>query len=130
MKTSILYTIRPVESSEFYAGQEAEIERYSKIHHLFILKKYSDIGYPATNMKRPALNEMIKFLVHTEENIDTILFYAIQHLEKDMKRIHYVMPIVKKHVNEVTFIKNPSSNILDEFKNIHKPIPGRIRKTS
>ncbi|RKQ35852.1 hypothetical protein [Oceanobacillus halophilus] len=103
MKKGVTYTIRPLKPNEIYVKQEMWLNRMNEMQNIEIVKKYSDISYPAINPKRPALNEMTRFLSHSEEKMDFVLFFAVEHFEKDRKRINYVLPLIEKHVKEVIF---------------------------
>lgn len=104
MKKGLLYTIRPMEPNEIYMRQEIKMQMYSYQNNIEIIEKYSDIGYPASNLKRPALQEMINYVSSGKDKIDIVLFYGLELFKKDLPRIQYVEPIIKRYVKEVLYI--------------------------
>ncbi|MBU8789320.1 recombinase family protein [Oceanobacillus caeni] len=106
MKKAILYMIRPLEPNEQFTRQEWTMNEHSKKFNIQIIKKFSDIGYPASNLKRPALQEMIKFMVNSNEKMDLIYFYGIEQCEKDWIRIKYLESTIRSYVHEIVFIKD------------------------
>ncbi|WP_379589543.1 recombinase family protein [Oceanobacillus caeni] len=75
--------IRSLEPNEQFTRQEWTMNEHSKKFNIQIIKKFSDIGYPASNLKRPALQEMIKFMVNSKEKMDLLYFYGIEPYERD-----------------------------------------------
>ncbi|WP_085991126.1 recombinase family protein [Oceanobacillus senegalensis] len=125
-KNTLVYSIRPLESGVI-RRRDAVIRRYSEQYQLHIIRTYSDIGYPASNLKRPALNEMVKYLSETSESIDTILFFAMERFEKDLRRIDYFMPRLKKHVNHILFVQDYQGALVEEVETLDH---GRSYKSS
>ncbi|WP_068673375.1 recombinase family protein [Oceanobacillus sp. Castelsardo] len=106
MKKAILYMIRPLEPNEQFTRQEWMMNEYNNTFNIQIIKKFSDIGYPASNLKRPALQEMIKFMMNSNEKIDLIYFYGIEQFEKDLIRIKYVEPTIRNYIQEILYIED------------------------
>ncbi|MGJ9458769.1 recombinase family protein [Oceanobacillus sp. CF4.6] len=112
-RTGLLYTQRTIQPVENIVNIEARIERFLKISNIERLKTFSDIGY--SNIMRPGLNELLKYLANTEENIDIVVFYSFDRLEREKRRINFVMPRLKKSVEDVIYIKNfPDRSEMDE----------------
>ena len=106
LKKAILYMIRPLGLNEQFTRQEWVMNERSITFNIQIIKKFSDIGYPASNLKRPALHEMIKFMKNSNEKIDLIYFYGIEQYEKDWIRIKYLESIMSSYVHEIVYIKD------------------------
>lgn len=113
MKKALLYMIRPMEPNEIYARQEMNMAHFCKQRNMEIIEKFSDIGYPSSNIKRPALQQLIHFLRNDPKRVDTVLFYGMEHFEKDMARIYYLEPIIKRYVTEILYIQD---SLYDEIK--------------
>ncbi|WP_087974720.1 recombinase family protein [Oceanobacillus rekensis] len=103
-KTGLLYTQRIAEVKLPVADIETEILTYLSQSNIDILKKFSDLGY--ANRMRPGLNELLKYLVNTNEKIDIVAFYSFDHLRRDKRRVNFMMPRIKQYVEEIIFIEN------------------------
>ncbi|MFC4024435.1 recombinase family protein [Oceanobacillus longus] len=115
-RTGLLYTQRTIQPVENIVNIEDRIERFLKISNIKRLKTFSDIGY--SNLMRPGLNELLKYLANTEENIDIVVVYSFDRLEREKRRINFVMPRLKKSVEDVIYIKNfpDRSEIYEEIR--------------
>ncbi|MFP3489867.1 hypothetical protein R0K20_19925, partial [Staphylococcus sp. SIMBA_130] len=58
---------------------------------------------------RTGLNELIKYLMNTDQTIDLVAFYSFDYLGRDKARLNYVMPRIKKYVTRVMLIENQPS---------------------
>jgi DNA invertase Pin-like site-specific DNA recombinase len=103
-KTGLLYTQRIIEVKLPVAEIESEILTYLSQNNINIIKKFSDLGY--ANRMRPGLNELLKYLVNTNEKIDNVTFYSFDHLRRDKRRVNFMMSRIKEYVEEVIFIEN------------------------
>lgn len=103
-KKGIFYSQRIMEKEYNVATIEnAIIERLNE-NNIQIMKRFSDLGFK--NLQRPGLNTLVNYLVNSEEMIDVIAFYSFDHLERDKKRLQFVLPRIQKYVKEVIFIHN------------------------
>lgn len=103
-KTGIFYSQRISEKEYNVARIEnALIERLQE-DNIRITKCFSDFGY--RNLHRPGLNSLIQYLINTDHNIDVVVFYSFDHLDRDKRRLHFVLPRIKRLVNEIVRIKN------------------------
>ncbi|WP_249870079.1 hypothetical protein [Oceanobacillus saliphilus] len=119
-KQGLLYTQRTIQPVENIINTEERIKRFLILSDIEIVKKFSDIGY--ANLMRPGLNELLKFIANTEQKIDTIVFYSFDLSGKDRRRIDFVLPRIKKTVENVMWIKNyPNRSRLyeEEFKEVN-----------
>lgn len=103
-KKGLLYTQRIVEVKHPVAQIETDILNYLSQSNINIKGKFSDLGY--ANRMRPGLNELLKYLVNTNEKIDIVAFYSFDHLRRDKRRVNFMMPRIKKYVEEIIFIEN------------------------
>ncbi|MBP2078800.1 recombinase family protein [Oceanobacillus polygoni] len=107
LKKAIFYTQRIMEAKCNVAEIENNIVTHIHAHDMEVVKKFSDLGY--YNPMRTGLNELIKYLMNTDQNIDAVAFYSFDYLGRDKMRLQYVMPRIKKYVPQVMLIENQNS---------------------
>ncbi|MDO6448861.1 recombinase family protein [Oceanobacillus profundus] len=106
-KKAILYSQRIMEENCNVAEIEDDIIKHLHEKNFEVVKKFSDLGYQ--NRMRTGLNELIKYLMNTDQTIDLVAFYSFDYLGRDKARLNYVMPRIKKYVTRVMLIENQPS---------------------
>lgn len=86
---------------------ENNIVTYLHANDLEVVKKFSDLGY--YNPMRTGLNELIKYLMNTNQHIDVVAFYSFDYLGRDKMRLRYLLPRIKEYVPQVMLIENQTS---------------------
>ncbi|WP_339229311.1 hypothetical protein NSQ77_05230 [Oceanobacillus sp. FSL K6-2867] len=106
-KKAILYSQRIMEEKCNVAEIENNIVTYLHANDLEVVKKFSDLGY--YNPMRTGLNELIKYLMNTNQHIDVVAFYSFDYLGRDKMRLRYLLPRIKEYVPQVMLIENQTS---------------------